>query len=197
MQCTNWFGQKRHVSILRIQSTWLYPGFNNMLWYKPGQGHGFPIMLWSALCSVSSVKMRDDCSFCWYWWNWWPSLFKLPFHNLTIFLCFLGIFFYCLSYSFTIFPFHEAYSWFLDERRTRVYTLEVLGQSAIDCVVPKYGSHCILKLILYFFVEFLISLYFRFRWFCILLLISWYCRFFIIQVKLMVFNATFSNISVI
>jgi hypothetical protein len=34
------------------------------------------------LCSVSSVKMKGDCSFCWYWWNWWPSLFKLSFHNL-------------------------------------------------------------------------------------------------------------------
>jgi hypothetical protein len=53
------------------------------------------------------------------------------------------------SPSWTIFPFHEAYSWFLDERRTRLYTLEVLGQSAIDCVVPKYGSHCILHWILF------------------------------------------------
>ena len=25
---------------------------------------------WSFLCSMSSVKMRSDCSFCWYWWNW-------------------------------------------------------------------------------------------------------------------------------
>jgi hypothetical protein len=35
------------------------------------------------LCSVTSVKMRGDSSFCWYmyWWNWWPSLFKLYFHN--------------------------------------------------------------------------------------------------------------------
>jgi hypothetical protein len=32
-------------------------------------------------CSVSSVKMTGDCSFCWYWWNWWSSLFKLSFHN--------------------------------------------------------------------------------------------------------------------
>jgi hypothetical protein len=31
--------------------------------------------------SVSSVKMRGDCSFCWYWWNRWPSLFKLSFHK--------------------------------------------------------------------------------------------------------------------
>ena len=35
------------------------------------------------LCSASSVKMRDDCSFCWYWWNWWLSLFKLSFHKLV------------------------------------------------------------------------------------------------------------------
>jgi hypothetical protein len=34
------------------------------------------------LCSMSSVKMRGDCSFCWYWWNWWSSLFKLSFHNV-------------------------------------------------------------------------------------------------------------------
>ena len=38
-------------------------------------------MSWSFLCSVSSVKMRGDCSFCWYWQNWWPSLFNLSFHN--------------------------------------------------------------------------------------------------------------------
>ena len=35
-------------------------------------------ILWSFLCSV---KMRGECSFCWYWWNWWPSLFKLSFHK--------------------------------------------------------------------------------------------------------------------
>ena len=33
------------------------------------------------LCSACSVKMRGDCSFCWYWWNRWPSLFKLSFHK--------------------------------------------------------------------------------------------------------------------
>ena len=42
------------------------------------------IYLLFSLCSVSSVKMRDDCSFCWYWWNWWHSLFKLSFHNSFI-----------------------------------------------------------------------------------------------------------------
>ena len=31
-----------------------------------------------CLCSVSSVKMRCDCS------HWWPSLFKLSFRNLII-----------------------------------------------------------------------------------------------------------------
>jgi len=25
---------------------------------------------------VNKVKMRGNCSFCWYWWNWWPSLFR-------------------------------------------------------------------------------------------------------------------------
>ena len=29
---------------------------------------------WSFLCSVSSVKMRGGCSFCWCLWNWWLSL---------------------------------------------------------------------------------------------------------------------------
>ena len=38
-------------------------------------------ILWSYLCSMSSVKMRDDFSYCWYWWNWWPSLFKLFFSS--------------------------------------------------------------------------------------------------------------------
>ena len=33
--------------------------------------------------SVSSVKMRGNCLFCWYWWNWWPLLFKLSFLNST------------------------------------------------------------------------------------------------------------------
>jgi hypothetical protein len=32
---------------------------------------------WSYLCSVSSIEMRVDCSFCWYWWNWWLSLFQI------------------------------------------------------------------------------------------------------------------------
>jgi len=36
------------------------------------------------LCLESSVKMRGDCSFCWYWWNWWPSLFELSFHKTFI-----------------------------------------------------------------------------------------------------------------
>ena len=26
-------------------------------------------MSWSFLCSVSSVKMTGDCSFCLYWWH--------------------------------------------------------------------------------------------------------------------------------
>jgi hypothetical protein len=47
-------------------------------------------MSWSFLCSVSTVKMRGDCSFCWYWWNWWPSLLKISFHisNLVRTTCF-------------------------------------------------------------------------------------------------------------
>ena len=50
----------------------------NVLW-KIFRSH----MIWCFfVCSVSSVKMRGDCLFCWYWWNWWPSLFKLSFHNI-------------------------------------------------------------------------------------------------------------------
>ena len=30
---------------------------------------------------VHWVKMRGDCSFCWYWWNWLPSLFNFSVHN--------------------------------------------------------------------------------------------------------------------
>ena len=44
------------------------------------------IMSLSFLCSVSSVKMRGDCLFCWHWWNRWPLLFKLTSHNEQHFL---------------------------------------------------------------------------------------------------------------
>jgi hypothetical protein len=37
-------------------------------------------MSWSFLCSV---RMRGDCSFCWYWWNWWPSMFLFIIHHLN------------------------------------------------------------------------------------------------------------------
>jgi len=40
-------------------------------------------MSWSFSCSVSSVRMRGDCSFCWYWWNWWPSMFLFIIHHLN------------------------------------------------------------------------------------------------------------------
>jgi len=43
------------------------------------------------LCPANSVKVRDDCSFCWYWWNWRPSLFKFPFHYMNIVLAFKEI----------------------------------------------------------------------------------------------------------
>ena len=36
-------------------------------------------------CSVSSVKMRGDCLFCWYWWNWWSGLLKFSFIISNIF----------------------------------------------------------------------------------------------------------------
>ena len=48
-------------------------------------GPGFPTSYVVVfLCSATSVKIRDDCSFCWYWWNWWSSLFKFSFHNDVI-----------------------------------------------------------------------------------------------------------------
>ena len=40
----------------------------------------FNVICRIVLCSVSLVKMRGDCSFCWYWWNllkssqWWLYL---------------------------------------------------------------------------------------------------------------------------
>ena len=49
----------------------------------PNDGIGFPTSHVVCLCSVSSVKMRSDRSFCWYWWNWWTWLLKLSFHNLA------------------------------------------------------------------------------------------------------------------
>ena len=42
-------------------------------------------MSWSFWCSMSSVKMRVDCSFCWYWWHWSSQLFKFLF--VITFLC--------------------------------------------------------------------------------------------------------------
>jgi hypothetical protein len=38
------------------------------------------LMSFSSFC-VQWVKVKGDCSLCWYWWNCWPSLFKLTFHN--------------------------------------------------------------------------------------------------------------------
>lgn len=40
----------------------------------------YVVFLLSLLCSVTSVEMRDECSFCCYWWKFCPSLFKLSFH---------------------------------------------------------------------------------------------------------------------
>ena len=40
-------------------------------------------MSWSFFVCIQWVKMRGDCSFCWYWWNCWPSLFNLSFHKMT------------------------------------------------------------------------------------------------------------------
>jgi len=44
----------------------------------------------SGLFCVQWVKVRGDCSFCWYWLNCWPSLLKLSFHNLVAQQRFLG-----------------------------------------------------------------------------------------------------------
>ena len=57
-------------------------GFGSLIFAYPKPGHVFPtsyVVL--SLCSVSSVAMRSDCSFCWYWWNWSPSLIKLFYNN--------------------------------------------------------------------------------------------------------------------
>jgi hypothetical protein len=51
----------------------------------------------SFFCSVTSVKMRGDCLFCWYWWNFLPSLFKLAFHNVCFCFKFVTIYFFLFS----------------------------------------------------------------------------------------------------
>ena len=33
---------------------------------------------------VHWVKLRGDCSFCWYLWNCWLLLFKISFHNYIL-----------------------------------------------------------------------------------------------------------------
>ena len=43
------------------------------------------IFLFIYFLFVQWVKVRGDCSFCWYWWICWPSLFNLSFHNTTLF----------------------------------------------------------------------------------------------------------------
>jgi hypothetical protein len=77
---------------LQVMSIWQYifmPASNQNLDF---QQH----MSWSFLYSVSSVLMRDDCSFGWY--CWWPSLCKLiitnqnnmkPCDKILQILCFL------------------------------------------------------------------------------------------------------------
>ena len=47
---------------------------------KPGPGFPTSHVVF-VLFSVSSVKMRGDCSFLWNSWKWWPSLLKLSFHT--------------------------------------------------------------------------------------------------------------------
>jgi hypothetical protein len=36
------------------------------------------------LFCVQWVKVRGDCSFCWYWWSCWLSLNKLYFHQVIL-----------------------------------------------------------------------------------------------------------------
>ena len=49
---------------------------------KPGFPKSYVMVFF---CSVSSVKMRGDCLFCWYWWNWWSGLLKFSFIISNIF----------------------------------------------------------------------------------------------------------------
>ena len=55
----------------------------------PKPGPGFPMShVIVFLCSVSSVKMRGNCSFYWYWWICFPSVILLfyllyAFFNIT------------------------------------------------------------------------------------------------------------------
>jgi hypothetical protein len=34
-----------------------------------------------SISPSNRVKMRGNCSFCWYWCNYWPSVFILSFHK--------------------------------------------------------------------------------------------------------------------
>ena len=40
-----------------------------------------PNVICHGLLCVHWVKVRSDCSLCWYWWNYLPLLFTLSFHN--------------------------------------------------------------------------------------------------------------------
>jgi len=42
----------------------------------------FPMSYVVVCCfvCVQWIKVKGDCSFCWYWGNCWPSLYKVSFH---------------------------------------------------------------------------------------------------------------------
>ena len=63
--------------IMHIYPSLFMTGFHVLCYV----GLGFHLHLSSISSNIwdTKVKMRGDCSFCWYWWNWWPSLFKCLF----------------------------------------------------------------------------------------------------------------------
>jgi hypothetical protein len=50
-----------------------------LLCLSKGRTRFYNVICRVLLFCVQWMKMRGDCSFCWYWWNCWPSLFKLSF----------------------------------------------------------------------------------------------------------------------
>jgi hypothetical protein len=81
---SDWFGYMVFVLDHHILDhiNWLNP--TTFLWLSQARTWISNIICHGLfLCSVSSVKMKGNCLFCWYWWKWWSSLFRRSFHNKT------------------------------------------------------------------------------------------------------------------